>query len=120
MDGLTKLTLTMGKVIHSVWLPLTGNVVRFLTLTRSGNVTVAEAVDKMTMDGEEKTRVLQEISSFFEAAQATDMFLLKKEGLVRLEASTADQPLFNLAMPRPKLRNPRHGITVDDVINPKR
>ena len=120
--GLTKLSLKMGKVSHSVWLPLTKDVVQVLTLTRAGKLTVAEAVDQIAMDSRDrdtKTRVMQEISTFFEAAQATDMFLLRRKGLVSLEASTADKPLFSLEMPRPKLRNPRLGITVNDVLHPK-
>ena len=122
-SGLTKLSLNMGKVSHSVWLPLTKDVIRVLTLTRPGKVTVAEAVDQITMDdpvsGTAKKRVMQEMSTFFEAAQATDMFLLRRKGLVSLEASTADKPLFSLTLPRPKLRNPRLGLTVNDVIYPK-
>ena len=120
--SLTKLSFNMGKVSHSVWLPLTKDVIHFLTLTRRGKLTVAEAIDRITMDsieGDAKTRVMQEISAFFEAGQATDMFLLRRKGLLSLEASTADKPLFSLTLPRPKLRNPRLGLTVNDVLYPK-
>ena len=122
LGGLTKLSLKMGKVSHSVWLPLTKDVIQVLTLTRLKKLTVAEAVDRITMESREKdakTRVMQEISTFFEAAQATDMFLLRRKGMVSLEASTADKPLFSLELPRPNLRNPRHGLTVNDVLYPK-
>ena len=121
-SGLTKLSLSMGKVSHSVWLPLTKDVIRVLTLTRQGKLTVEEAIDQITVDSvsrDAKKRVIEEMSTFFEAAQATDMFLLRRKGLVSLEASTADKPLFSLTMPRPKLRNARLGITLNDVLYPK-
>ena len=119
----TRLSLNMGKVSHSVWLPLTKDVIRFLTLTRQGELTVEEAVDRITTDsteeGDTKTRVMKEISAFFEAGEATDMFLLRRKGLLSLQASTAEKPLFSLTLPRPKLRNPLLGLTVNDVLNPK-
>ena len=121
-NKLTKLSLTMGKVSHSIWLPLTKDVIQVLSLSRGKKLTVVEAIDhiaKESADEDATARVKQEISTFFKAAQTTDMFLLKRKGLVSLEASTADRPLFSLTFPRPKLRNPRLGITVNDVLFPK-
>ena len=118
----TKLSLSMGKVSHSIWLPLTKDVIQVLSLSRGKKLTVVEAIDhiaKESADEDATARVKQEISTFFKAAQTTDMFLLKRKGLVSLEASTADRPLFSLTFPRPKLRNPRLGITVNDVLYPK-
>ena len=121
-NKLTKLSLTMGKVTHSIWLPLTTDVIQVLSLSRQKKLTVVGAIDhiaKESGDEDARARVEQEISTFFKAAQTSDMFLLKRKGLVSLEASTADRPLFSLTFPRPKLRNPRLGITVNDVLYPK-
>ena len=121
-NKLTKLSLSMGKVSHSIWLPLTKDVIQVLSLSRRKKLTVVEAIDhiaKESADEDARARVEQEISTFFKAAQTTDMFLLKRKGLANLEASTADRPLFSLTFPRPKLRNPRLGITVNDVLFPK-
>ena len=112
----------MGKVSHSVWLPLTKDVIQVLSLSRRKKLTVVEAIDhiaRKSADEDATARVKQELSTFFKAAQTTDMFLLKRKELVSLEASTADRPLFSLTFPRPKLRNPRLGITVNDVLYPK-
>ena len=118
----TKLSLSMGKVSHSIWLPLTKDVIQVLSLSRRKKLTVVEAINQIAKESADEdvgARVKQEISTFFTAAQTTDMFLLKRKGLVSLEASTADRSLFSLTFPRPKLRNPRLGITVNDVLYPK-
>ena len=121
-NKLTRLSLTMGKVSHSIWLPLTRDVIQVLSLSRRKKLTVVEAINQIAKESADEdvgARVKQEISTFFTAAQTTDMFLLKRKGLVSLEASTADRSLFSLTFPRPKLRNPRLGITVNDVLYPK-
>ena len=121
-NKLTRLSLSMGRVSHSIWLPLTKDVIQVLSLSRQKKLTVVVAIDhiaKESADEDARARVKQEISTFFKAAQTTDMFLLKRKGLANLEASTADRPLFSLTFPRPKLRNPRLGITVYDVPYPK-